>query len=304
MLDKILVPLDGSVTAQAILPLLRRLLRRRDSEVLLLSVAPPPIAEAQVSMIDASLAASREYILGVKATLKEQGIRVRAEVRMGPPAGVILDMAEDEHVTLIAMATHGRTGLNRALMGSVAEQVLRKSPVPVFVVRPFWSYEVLPPKTAPEKPYAGILVPIDRSEISGAALGPAAELAELFGARLVLLHVLDVPKRGKAEGKLSDESLARAALEDQARTLKGIETAVVVDRGEPAKVILDNARFHGCDLIAMATHGRSGISRLVVGSVTEQVLRDAKVPVLIVRAQSKPKKTRKPTAKAAGKEKR
>src|SRR6516225_4959220 len=100
MLDRILVPLDGSATAQAILPHLRRLLRRRDSEVLLLSVAPPPIAEAQISVMEASLAASREYILGIKETLERQGVRVRAEARMGPPASVILDMAEEEEVIL------------------------------------------------------------------------------------------------------------------------------------------------------------------------------------------------------------
>ena len=85
-----------------------------------------------------------------------------------------------------------------------------------------------------------------------------------------------------------------------------MEAATIVDKGEPVKAILDNARFHGCDLIAMTTHGRSGVSRLVVGSVTEQVLREATLPLLVVRAEkvAKAKKTKRAVAKAAGKGKR
>lgn len=290
MLERILVPLDGSVTAEAVLPHVRRLLRRHDSEVILLRVANPPAAEEQMSLIEATLAAAREYIVGVKDRLEQQGVRARVETRIGPPAGTILDVAEEEDVSLIAMATHGRTGLKRALFGSVAEVVLRKSPVPVLAVRPFWTYELLPPGRPETQPFKGILVPTDRSEASMAVLGPAIDLAKLFEARLVFLHVVEKESPG-----------ARKHLEEIAAKAWGVETAVVVDRGDPAKGILGNARFHGCDLIAMTTHGRSGISRLAVGSVTEQVLREATVPLLVVRA---PKKAKKAAAKAAGKAKR
>ena len=294
MLDKILVPLDGSVAAEAILPHVRRLLRRKDSEVLLLRVAVPPPVEEQMSMIEASLAAAREYVGGIKERLEQQGVRARAEARLGPPAGTILEVAEEKNVSLIAMATHGRTGLKRALFGSVAEQVLRKSTAPVFVVRPFWSYELQPPGRTEARPFKGILVPTDRSEPSRAVLAPAIEIARLFGARMVFLNVLE-PGRDKA----GDEGLARERLQEYADQAKGLETAVVVDRGEAAKTILDNARFHGCDLIAMTTHGRSGLSRMVVGSVTEKVLRDAALPLLVVRAAKV--KAKKTAAKAAGK---
>lgn len=303
MLDRILVPLDGSVTAEAVLPHLRRLLRRHDSEVILLSVANPPPVEAQLAIVEASLSASREYITGVKARLEQQGVRVKAEARVGPPAGVILDVAEQRDVTLIAMATHGRTGLKRALFGSVAEHVLRKSPVPVLAVRPFWTYELLPPGRTETQPFKGILVPTDLSAASEGVLAPAVELAKLFGARLVFLNVLD------PSGKGGDEGLAQARLKEFASKARGVETATVVDKGEPVKAILDNARFHGCDLIAMTTHGRSGVSRLVVGSVTEQVLRDATLPLLVVRAEKVKKavkaiKSKKAVAKPAGKGKR
>ena len=300
MLDRILVPLDGSVTAEAVLPHLRRLLRRHDSEVILLGVANPPPVEAQLVLVEASLSAAREYITGVKARLEQQGVRVKAEARVGPPAGVILDVAEERDVTLIAMATHGRTGLKRALFGSVAEHVLRKSPVPVLAVRPFWTYELLPPGRTETQPFKSILVPTDLSTASAGVLAPAVELARLFGARLVFLNVLD------SSGKGGDEGLAQARLKEFASKARGVEAATIVDKGEPVKAILDNARFHGCDLIAMTTHGRSGVSRLVVGSVTEQVLREATLPLLVVRAEkvAKAKKTKRAVAKAAGKGKR
>lgn len=300
MLERILVPLDGSVTAEAILPHVRRLLRRHDSELVLLCVANPPPVEEQMTILEASIAAAREYIMGVKTRLEQQGVRVKAEARVGPPAGTILDVAGEEGVSLIALATHGRTGLKRALFGSVAEQILRKSPVPVLAVRPFWSYELLPPGRTETQPFKGILVPTDLSAPSTGVLAPAIELAKLFGARLVFLNVLEKGMKG------GDESVAQARLKEFASQVKGVETATVVDKGEPSKVILDTARFHGCDLIAMTTHGRSGLSRLVVGSVTEQVLRDATLPLLVVRVEEakKVKKVKKAVAKAAGKGKR
>jgi nucleotide-binding universal stress UspA family protein len=309
MLEKILVPLDGSVTAEAILPHVRRLLRRQDSEVILLRVANPPAAEEQMLAIEASLAAAREYIVGIKDRLEQQGVRARAEARMGPPAGTILDLAEEEGVSLIALATHGRTGFKRALFGSVAEHVVRKSPVPVFTVRPFWTYELLPPGRTENQPFTSILVPTDRSERSIQVLGPAIELAKLFEARIVFLHVLDPDARRKAQGKVTDEALARDRLKEFAgkAEARGVKTLAVVDQGDVAKSILDNARFHGCDLIAITTHGRSGLSRLVTGSVTEEVLRKATLPLLVVRADQKmagKKKAKRTVQKAVGKGKR
>ena len=110
MWEKILVPLDGSETAEAILPHVRRLLRRHDSEVILLRVAHPPIAEEQVTVIEASLAAAREYVVGIKDRFEQQGVRATAEARVGPPAGTILEVAEERDVSLIAIATHGGSG--------------------------------------------------------------------------------------------------------------------------------------------------------------------------------------------------
>src|ERR1051326_3073269 len=299
MLNRILVPLDGSVTAEAILPHVRRLLYRHDSEVILVRAVDPPVSEGQISIIDTTLGAAREYIAGKKERLEKDGVRVKSIVRMGPAAGTILEVAEEEDATLIALATHGRTGVKRALFGSVAEIVLRKSPVPALAVRPFWSYELLPPGKTEIEPVRNILVPTDGSPRAMAALWPAIEMARLFEARLVFLRVLVPAKNGD---KPVDEAAAKASLKEfaEAAEAEGVSTLTVLEKGEAAKAIIDNARFYGCDLIAMATHGRSGISRLVVGSVTEQVLREATLPLLVVRAKKEaaPKRASKKVEKA------
>jgi nucleotide-binding universal stress UspA family protein len=299
MLERILVPLDGSVTAEAILPHLRRLLRRHDSEVILLRAAEAPLTELPPVALETALGAAREYLLGKQERLEQEGVRVRVEARLGPAAGTILEVARERNVSLIAMATHGRTGLTRALFGSVAEHVLLKCTVPVLAVRPFWSYEVLPANPKEGEPFRKILLPLDESPASTAVLGPALELAQLFEASLVFLHIAESARKGQAKREPGDFASEKAWLEKAAREARslGIETVSVVEPGEASSAILENARRHGCDLIAMTTHGRSGIGRLAVGSVTEKVLRNATLPLLVVRATREEQK--KPARKVA-----
>jgi nucleotide-binding universal stress UspA family protein len=183
---------------------------------------------------------------------------------------------------MIAMATHGATGIKRILLGSVAEVILRKSPVPVFVVRPFWTEKESPPESSEAAPMRNLLVPVDGSDLAELAVPSALELARLFEARAILLRVLD-------ESRESDAAEVRGAeehLEAISRTFerRGIDTFVLVQKGDPVEEILKTVRFHHADLIVMTTHGRSGLSRLVTGSVTEQVLRRATVSLLVVRA--------------------
>jgi nucleotide-binding universal stress UspA family protein len=292
ILDRILVALDGSETAEAILPHVRRLLRRQDSELILVRAVHSPLSEEQASAIEALIGQAREYVATMKERLDQEGIRASVEVRVGPPAGVLLDIAEEKRVSLIAVTTHGRSGLSRALLGSVAEIVLRKSPVPVFALRPVEGVS----SGKELGPIKGILVPTDLSGGSEAILDPAADLAKLFGARLVFLHVRHPAKPLDGGAKDGDENEARSRLHELAALAQaqGVPTAEILDVGEDVpEQILANARFHGCDLIAMTSHGRSAVSRLVVGSVTENVLRESTLPLLIVRSEQ--------TAKQAGK---
>jgi nucleotide-binding universal stress UspA family protein len=226
----------------------------------------------------------------VRDRLEREGVRVRSEVHVGSAVGVILDAADRWKATMIAMATHGATGLKRLLMGSVAESVLRKSPVPVFVVRPFWSAV---PEQLETRPIRNLLLPVDGSDLAELAVPSAVELADLFDTRVLLLRVLEPHRKGDDARELEE---AREHLGAVAHGFerKGIDTLSIVEKGDPVDAILQTLRFHQADLVVMTTHGRSGISRLVTGSVTEQVLRQATVPLLVVRASKAARARRRP----------
>ena len=295
MIEKIVVPLDGSVTAEAVLPHVRRLLRLEDAEAVFVRAENPAPVENYVPVAEAALAAAREYVAGIRERFEKEGAKARSVARLGAPASVILDVIREEKASLVAMATHGRTGLRRLLFGSVAEQLLRKSTVPVLAVRPFWSYEL----ARPDLGIKNILVPLDGSTTSRAILPRVAEFARLFGARAILLHALD-PKRPADRAGMADY-LKEAAAELRKEKVESIS---ILDEGTPAKMIQDTARAHEVDLVAMTTHGRSGVSRIITGSVTEEVLRETRIPLLTVRAEPARKAKRKTAKAVAGKGKR
>lgn len=295
MIERILVPLDGSLTAEAILPHVRRVLYRNDSEVILVRAVVPPPVENSIVIAEAQLAAAREYVLAQQDRLERAGVRVKHAVRIGSALGLILDVAEEEKATMIAMATHGASGAQRILFGSVAESVIRKSPVPVMLVRPFWSYELSPAGGTERRPVRNVLLPVDGSERALAVLPGVMEFADLFETRVVLLRVLEEKKKAQA----GEAAEAEKQLQALAKSLekKGVETLCLVEKGDPVEQILKAARFHEIDLIGMSTHGRSGLSRVVLGSVTEKVLRQATVPLIVIRSMAAA-----PKKKAAAKE--
>jgi nucleotide-binding universal stress UspA family protein len=203
-------------------------------------------------------------------------------VRDGVASDEILDTAREVRADLIALGTHGRTGLRRLLAGSVAEDVLRRAPCPVLVLR---SGDEAPPVA---REVRTVLHATDGSEESRGALRVARELARDHGARLVLLHVglpvdatpgvIPYPDEFKEESAMLDG--LRAQLEGP--DLKGT-VEVEVRRGDVPKEILRAAADASCDLIVVGTHGRTGLRRLLMGSVAEAVLRAADRPVLAVR---------------------
>src|SRR5262245_4739149 len=143
MLDRIVIPLDGSATAESVLPQVRRLLADGD-EVILVRAEPPVPSDAAAFTLPAELEAATEYLAGVQERLRGQGVRARVVARAGEAADVVLETVRASRAGLIAMATHGRSGIARILLGSTAERILREAPVPVFLVRPYSSYELLP----------------------------------------------------------------------------------------------------------------------------------------------------------------
>lgn len=279
MFERILVPLDGSPLAEAILTQLRPVLLRKDAEILFVqSVAPPLGMEGGgAMMLQTQLASAQEYLGRMVQELSSQGVRARFVFRLGGPAPVILAVAEEERASLIALATHGRTGFSRFVLGSVAEKVVRASPVPVLAVRSFGS-DATPIGPKPLS-IRKILVAVDASNYSLDVVAPAVEMAKLFEAEAVVLNVCE----GHPQCAVPVPQLNYACEHFEAA---GVRAAPVMRIGDPAVQILEECRAQSAGLIAMATHGRSGPSRWVLGSVAEKVLRASSAPLLLARSGS------------------
>jgi nucleotide-binding universal stress UspA family protein len=279
MTQKILIPLDGSTVAEGILTPLSHLLER-DAEVTLLQVSEPGSELDREPLGPLSMAATKALV-SVEARLA-QTARARVKIVRGDPATEIVRHARETGQTLIAMATHGRTGLDRWLRGSVAERVLRTTRTPLLLCNPrgFTGHR--------EGPFRKILVPLDGSSEADQVLPHVIELARAYGARVSLLRVeplivTEFPSP-LLEGSLWDPAATTRSLEPQRERLRaaGLEVETIAAYGVVALEILRAAS--DSDLLAMSTHGRSGPSRWWFGSVAEQVLREARVPLLVVRA--------------------
>jgi len=307
MFERILIALDGSPRAELILSQISRILKREDSELLLLRIVDLPepaggLEGAGAIDIQALRQAEREeaqkYVHDIARRFAAKGAKVHGRIAEGPAAQIILDTAQAEGATLIAMTTHGRTGIARWLMGSVAEKVARASDVPLLLVRSFRRSSTgdLEPNTPGETPFRRILIPVDGSPTSMSIIAPAEKFAQLYDSAILVVHVRPpfIPAGPVLPGMeaalplvlppppppANDEAIDMAARRFHHAGL-GVRKLSV--EGEPACEILDLARTESVDLIALGTHGRSGFSRWALGSVAERVLRSAEVPLLLVR---------------------
>lgn len=276
-MEKLLVPLDGSATAEAVLPHLKRLIRR-DMEVVLVRAVPVPVSRRTMPPLRPDDKEPKAYLAQAKAVVEDFGCPVRALVVVGDPADAILEAATAEDASMILMATHGATGLKRVLFGSVAEMVLRRAAVPVLVVHPFRVGGLLKPLKVSASPIRRILVPVDGDSFAVAALPSVARFAERFDATVVLVHAM-VPEKGAHLERLREIS---DTIEKD-----GIPVDFRFQEGDPVASILRIAEQEDVDLVVMATHGRRGLSRLLRGSVTEAVLRRSERPLLVVPAARK-----------------
>ena len=202
-----------------------------------------------------------------------------------PAADAIIGYAEANDIDFIVMGTHGRRGVRRMLMGSVTEEVIRRSPCPVLTMRTHkraWSY----PRVD------RIMVPVDFSTSSRQIIGVASRMAEKYDASVTLVHVVDLEYYpyygfGSDPFRAVERDMMRASerkLADYVTDLQGagiIATSVTVE-GHPANAIRKVAEEHDVDLIVIGSHGRRGLDRIMVGSVSEKVSRSAHCPVLVV----------------------
>jgi len=211
------------------------------------------------------------------------------------PAHAVVDYARAEHVDLVITGTHGRTGLNRTLMGSVAEQIVRTAPCPVLTVRQHErDFVRLGHPHDSTITLKKMLVPTDFGEAADAALVLARSLAGRFGAELHAMHVVpdaylntlgdSIATVNPALG-LELEQAARTRLEKSLAmrdVAAGTTKAVVMTAASPTFAVLDYAKAQGMDLIVLGTHGRNTLGRMLMGSVAERVVRLAPCPVLTV----------------------
>jgi nucleotide-binding universal stress UspA family protein len=230
--------------------------------------------------------------LGRMARLaKDHGVKAEHRLVVGIPEDAILDIAEKTRANLIAIGTHGRTGFERLRLGSVAEEVLRKASSPVLTVH---AASVADAPFRRQRPKLDtILVAMDFSVSSDAALRTAAVLAARVHAQISLLHVFDAwASVGQDDARVRKfkshkvDQRAQRVLSTLRATPQAFNGIVVP--GEAVKVILDQAKSMKADVIVIGTNGRRGLKRLVLGSVAEAVVRRARCPVLVVKAASEP----------------
>ena len=297
---RLLVPYDGSDPARAAL-------------TTAIALAQPGTTVTIVTVVDETtvIAQTASTMLAFDATalieaLDQQGaallddaqaqcrsVHVTAAVQLvhATPVVGIVSAIEKQTCDLIVMGTHARTGLARTFLGSTSEGVLRLSPVPVLTVRTG--------DHIGSAPLASALVAIDDSAPADAAVALAARLQRTAGTQIVACHAVDLTRLyntaiGYAfepehlEGELHDEgsTIVKHALE---RGGLGPDTPIAIVDGEPALAVIAEAEERHATLIIAGTHGRRGLSRFILGSVAENIVRHSTIPVLVVPTQrSKP----------------
>lgn len=276
---KILLPLDGSELSEAILPWVAQLAQRWQAKVLLLRAIDPFTATAPALQLGIALGvqekavkAAEEYLDSAAQRFPTDAVQIQWE--LGTPREKIVETATREDCQLIVMASHGRSGPTRWLLGSVAEGVLRQTRCPVLLLRP----PALPSTAA----FQHILVPIDGSQASKAVVERVSPYLA-SGGQVTILRSSGATIYSSAveiESEVVQEYFAGLERDLRQIMVEGIDLKVSVVDGEAAESILAFARDHQVDLIAMSTHGRSGFRRFWLGSVTEKVARNAPCPVL------------------------
>ena len=285
MYDRILIPLDGSERAEAILTHLEPVFRASDAEVTLLGVVDPRDGGKETRA--AAVSRAESYLVRIVNRLRDAGLDVDQAVREGRPSEVIVSFAAEYKSRLVALASHGYGGLDRLFYGSTAERVLRSATTPLLLVR---SQSALG-RVLPLEPISwnNVLVPLDGSPAAERALDHASFLAGLQGARIHLVRVIARYPRTGYYAPLDDggsdgsdeqrylESIA-ARLSAEGRT---VETAV--SRGVVPDVLREYVTTNAIDLVALTSHGRSGWSSWFLGNVAEDLLRHVDTPLLVER---------------------
>jgi nucleotide-binding universal stress UspA family protein len=303
MIGSILVPLDGSTFAECALPTALGIARRAGAklELVTINIRIPATVSAHIPGYDAAWESAvhdraEKYLNDTAKRVRQVAdVTVQTTVRSGDIAEILLDQAAQVGADLIVMSTHGRGPLQRTWLGSVAVDVIRAAPLPVLLIRPD---EGETPDFTKERVFEHVLVPLDGSGHGEEVLPWAVTLGALSNADYTLLQVVEPvwvhaqpygtfpPAHLDAAQLRAQESAVEAYLDVVAGRLRKRDSSVatiVRSDPSPAAAILSCANEHGIDLIAMATHGRGGLGRILLGSVADKVVRGGETPVLLYR---------------------
>jgi nucleotide-binding universal stress UspA family protein len=300
MYPKVIVPLDGSRLSESILPYARLIAKAFDIPVEFLQVIDPEVIKAIaqpgrgffLDVLEADVRRFTKDYLNTVSKSFDAGSSVRCRIEVGNPAEVIVSISIREPEALVAMSTHGRSGIRRWYVGSVADKVLHTCKNPMLVIKGSedgQSHE----GTANVK---RLLVPLDGSPLAELALPHAVVLAKALNADIDLMRVYTALTHAYyGEGFIPNyeemtETFRREAseyLEEKASMLKeeGLShVKCIIEEGDAAAEIIDVAHKMKENLVAMCSHGRSGIGRWVLGGTADRVIRYSEDPIVVIRA--------------------
>jgi nucleotide-binding universal stress UspA family protein len=280
--SRVLVPLDGSLAAEFAIRFAADLALSHDADLLLLYLKHLPANAESADTGGQDLEQINKYLADVRKEQRDAGVRAYDyQIASHDLSEALFKFVDSERVSVIVTSTQGRTGMLRWLFGSSIEKTISDMPVPLLLVRPM---------------YQRIVVPLDGSKWSESAIPRAVDLARVHDAEIVLLHVYQSKSSDYAgqwalagQQQIADQSFEQMA--DQLVALRnrlrqeGLRVRDVMMRGgNPAQVICDFVETEeGISMIVMSTHGRTGLSRWLVGSVAQNVIKKSRSPVTLVR---------------------
>jgi nucleotide-binding universal stress UspA family protein len=288
MYTEILVPLDGSPIAEQVLPYARLFATTFGIPIELLCVVDPEMVHSHgTATVEGACAESLKYLEGVPLALTGQPPS-QCTIERGNPAEKIVAVAAVRKDALIAMSTHGRSGVQRWLLGSIAEKTVQTTTHPLLLIR-----------GREKRGHEGdvtlskLLVPLDGSSVAEQVLPHVVYLAKTMGLEVILLRAYEVHVRGQSvRMRQIGETVKQAAqvyLDETAQRLKaqGVEAiSLRIEHGNAADRIVSVAQELSDNFIAMSTHGHSGVRRWVLGNVTSRIVRHSNDPVFVIRATS------------------
>jgi nucleotide-binding universal stress UspA family protein len=303
MYNRILAPLDGSTTAEQVLPYVRLLATNLQARVDLLRAVehlPPEWMDWVIGRQPLEIAAhmsrhAEDYLEGVAASLAADGLTAYPIIRGGADASTIVEEAKKDPDTLLVMCTHGRTGITRWILGSVMDKVLQTTFCPLLIV-----HAREEEKVEPALELRTVIVPLDGSSLAEQVIPHVVALAQALNLQVILVRVtlpledyyraMDYPVAPYGDPSREIDTMAQnyfGQVREKLRQQGIAKVEVKMLHGHPADAIIDFAQETPHNLVAMTTHGRSGIGRWALGSVTDRVTRYGGDPMLVVKAEEK-----------------